>query len=97
MERRETRSFIKSILELAHNLHMRVIAEGVETTQQLTLIKSLGTDEAQGYLLGRPSDDPGELLRDERRGEIARSDERARSATRSVTREEYDGTPAVPL
>ncbi|HEX4006893.1 MAG TPA: EAL domain-containing protein [Acidobacteriaceae bacterium] len=95
-ERRETRSFIKSILELAHNLHMRVIAEGVETQEQLKLIKSLGTDEAQGYLLGRPSSDPAELVRDERRGEVARGEVRGRSATRPAPREQYDGTPALP-
>jgi diguanylate cyclase (GGDEF)-like protein len=69
--RRETRSFVKSILELAHNLHMTVIAEGIETREQLSLIKSLGTDEAQGFLLGRPSEDPQELLRQERSGEQA--------------------------
>jgi diguanylate cyclase (GGDEF)-like protein len=69
--RRETRSFVKSILELAHNLHMTVIAEGIETREQLSLIKSLGTDEAQGFLLGRPSEDPQELLRQERNGEQA--------------------------
>lgn len=67
-ERRETRSFVKSILELAHNLRMKVIAEGVETRQQLSLIKSLGTDEAQGFLLGRPSADPHVRLREESTG-----------------------------
>jgi diguanylate cyclase (GGDEF)-like protein len=72
MERRETRSFVKSILELAHDLHMKVIAEGVETRQQLSLVKSLGTDEAQGFLLGRPSNDPHVRLREERGPEPAR-------------------------
>jgi EAL domain-containing protein (putative c-di-GMP-specific phosphodiesterase class I) len=68
MERRETRSFVKSNLELALDLHMKVIAEGVETRQQLSLIKFLGTDEAQGFLLGRPSADPHQRLREERAG-----------------------------
>ncbi|MGC2619052.1 MAG: EAL domain-containing protein [Acidobacteriaceae bacterium] len=72
--RRETRSFVKSILELAHNLHMTVIAEGIETREQLSLIRSLGTDEAQGFLLGRPSSEPRELLRQERSGELAHSE-----------------------
>lgn len=74
MTRRETRSFVKSILELAHNLHMTVIAEGIETHDQLRLIKSLGTDEAQGFLLGRPSSEPRELLRQERSGELEHSE-----------------------
>lgn len=68
IERRETRSFVKSILELAHDLRMKVIAEGVETRQQLSLVKSLGTDEAQGFFLGRPSADPHVRLREESTG-----------------------------
>jgi diguanylate cyclase (GGDEF)-like protein len=71
MTRRETKSFVKSILELAHNLHMKVIAEGIENRQQLSLIKSLGTDEAQGFLLGKPVHDPLELLLLERSSEAA--------------------------
>ena len=70
IERRETRSFVKSILELAHDLRMKVIAEGVETRQQLSLIKSLGTDEAQGFFLGRPSSDPHVRLREESTGVV---------------------------
>jgi EAL domain-containing protein (putative c-di-GMP-specific phosphodiesterase class I) len=41
---------------------MKVIVEGIETTEQLELIKALGTNEAQGYLLGRPSPNPLEQL-----------------------------------
>ena len=65
MVRRETRSFVESIITLAHNLHMKVIVEGVETSEQLRLIRSLGADEAQGHLLGQPSADPGLLLIEE--------------------------------
>ena len=65
MVRRETRSFVESIIDLAHNLHMRVIVEGIETREQLQLIRTLGADEAQGHLLGQPSGDPGALLREE--------------------------------
>lgn len=61
--RPETRGFVKSILMLAHNLNMKVIVEGIETREQLELIRALGTNEAQGYLLGRPSPNPLEYLR----------------------------------
>jgi diguanylate cyclase (GGDEF)-like protein len=61
--RPETRGFVKSILMLAHNLNMKVIVEGIETREQLELIRALGTNEAQGYLLGRPSANPLEHLR----------------------------------
>lgn len=61
--RPETRGFVKSILMLAHNLNMKVIVEGIETREQLELIRALGTNEAQGYFLGRPSAHPLEHLR----------------------------------
>jgi EAL domain-containing protein (putative c-di-GMP-specific phosphodiesterase class I) len=60
--RQETRAFVQSILSMAHNLHMRVIVEGIETREQLELMKALGTNEAQGYLLGRPTPNPMEQL-----------------------------------
>jgi predicted signal transduction protein with EAL and GGDEF domain len=60
--REETRPFVQSVLSMAHNLHMKVIVEGIETKEQLDLMRSLGTNEAQGYLLGRPSPNPMEQL-----------------------------------
>ncbi|HEY1499647.1 MAG TPA: EAL domain-containing protein [Acidobacteriaceae bacterium] len=60
--RPETRAFVQSILLMAHNLHMKVIVEGIETKEQLELMRALGTNEAQGYLLGRPSPNPLEQL-----------------------------------
>jgi diguanylate cyclase (GGDEF)-like protein len=44
----------KAIIEMAHALGMRVIAEGVETQLQHDLLKQAGCDFAQGYWLGRP-------------------------------------------
>ena len=43
-----------AVLQLARNIGVRVIAEGVETSQQLAVLQSLRCDMAQGYLLGRP-------------------------------------------
>ncbi len=47
-------SIARHIVEMAHSLGMKVIAEGVERQEQLTFLKSLGCDEVQGYLLGTP-------------------------------------------
>jgi diguanylate cyclase (GGDEF)-like protein len=45
---------VLSTITLAHNLGMRVIAEGVETRAQLVHLKTGGCDEIQGYFLARP-------------------------------------------
>jgi diguanylate cyclase (GGDEF)-like protein len=41
-------------VELGHRLHMRVVAEGVETASELEALKQTGCDEMQGYLFGKP-------------------------------------------
>ena len=45
----------RAIVNLGHNLGLHVTAEGVETAQQLYLLQSLGCDQIQGYLVGRPA------------------------------------------
>jgi PAS domain S-box-containing protein/diguanylate cyclase (GGDEF)-like protein len=49
-----TVSMVRSVLSMADALNLRVVTEGVETEAQLEILRSLGCDEAQGYLLGRP-------------------------------------------
>ncbi|MCF8184978.1 MAG: EAL domain-containing protein, partial [Polynucleobacter sp.] len=44
----------RAIIGLAHNLHMTVIAEGVETDAQLSFLRRLGCDEVQGFLFSKP-------------------------------------------
>ena len=46
--------FVKLILEIAKNLDMPVIAEGVETQEQLQLLKKYGCAMAQGFLFSPP-------------------------------------------
>jgi diguanylate cyclase (GGDEF)-like protein len=43
-----------SIIAMAHNLNLKVIAEGVETAEQLAFLKDRRCDEMQGYLFSRP-------------------------------------------
>ncbi|NLV60971.1 MAG: EAL domain-containing protein, partial [Spirochaetales bacterium] len=46
--------FVRDIISMAHHINKRVVAEGVETEAQRTLLSALGCDLLQGYLLGRP-------------------------------------------
>lgn len=45
---------VKSIVDLAHGLGLTVTAEGIETVEQLRLLRDLGCDVAQGYFVARP-------------------------------------------
>ncbi len=45
---------VRSVIELGHNLGLRVVAEGVETQETLDALAKLGCDEVQGYLISRP-------------------------------------------
>jgi diguanylate cyclase (GGDEF)-like protein len=47
-------SVLRAIVRLAHDLDLRVVAEGVETTVVLRRLRELGCDVIQGYLVGRP-------------------------------------------
>jgi diguanylate cyclase (GGDEF)-like protein/PAS domain S-box-containing protein len=45
---------VRTIIALGHNLGLEVMAEGVETTEQLVQLRALGCETAQGYLFARP-------------------------------------------
>jgi diguanylate cyclase (GGDEF)-like protein/PAS domain S-box-containing protein len=50
----DAEAILTSIIAMAHAVNLSVVAEGVETAQQLEILRSLGCDAAQGYHLGRP-------------------------------------------
>ncbi len=52
--RADDASIVQAIVSLAHSLHLKVIAEGVETTAQLDFLRSIGCDQYQGYHFSRP-------------------------------------------
>ena len=51
---KEGEIFFKAIISMAHAIDMRVVAEGVETREQLLLLRALECDEIQGYFVSRP-------------------------------------------
>jgi diguanylate cyclase (GGDEF)-like protein/PAS domain S-box-containing protein len=54
--RSENSEIVRTIVALAHNLHMEVIAEGVESEEQMNHLKSLHCEYGQGYYFSRPLD-----------------------------------------
>lgn len=61
-ESEDDRAIVETIISMAHHLKMNVIAEGVETMEQLRLLRDNGCDEIQGFYYSRPLP-PGELER----------------------------------
>ncbi len=50
----EDAAIVRAIIQMAHSLNLRTIAEGVETEDMLAQLRVFGCDEAQGYLFARP-------------------------------------------
>jgi EAL domain-containing protein (putative c-di-GMP-specific phosphodiesterase class I) len=50
----DSTTLVRGIIGMAHNLRLRVVAEGVETAGQLAILRSLGCDVSQGFFLHRP-------------------------------------------
>ena len=49
-----SQALVRAIIAMAHSLSLKVIAEGVETPEQLACLKELDCDVIQGYLISRP-------------------------------------------
>ena len=47
-------SLVRMVTELGHHLGVAIVAEGVETDDQLAALREVGCDSLQGFLIGRP-------------------------------------------
>ncbi|WP_318013984.1 putative bifunctional diguanylate cyclase/phosphodiesterase [Mesorhizobium sp. BH1-1-5] len=68
----QAKAIIRAVLALGQSLHIPVLAEGVETHSQLSILRAEGCNEAQGFLLGRPAPF-GEIFALGHRAEVATS------------------------
>ena len=50
----QSAAIVRAVIDLGHGLEMSIVAEGVETQEQLSFLADEGCDAVQGYLLGRP-------------------------------------------
>jgi len=53
-QREENAKLVHAMINLAHNLNLEVVAEGVESEEQLALLRAFGCDQVQGFLVSRP-------------------------------------------
>jgi EAL domain-containing protein (putative c-di-GMP-specific phosphodiesterase class I) len=50
----QNREIVRAVYELGRSLNKKIVAEGIETTEQLAILRQIGVQVGQGYLLGRP-------------------------------------------
>lgn len=64
--REESRKLVQAMINLAHNLNLHVVAEGIENERQLALLRDYGCDQVQGFLVSRalPIDELSAWLRE---------------------------------
>lgn len=54
LERVENQKLVRAMIDMAHTLELEVVAEGVESPEHLTLLRSFGCDQVQGYWISKP-------------------------------------------
>jgi diguanylate cyclase (GGDEF)-like protein len=50
----QSRHLVRAMINLGHELNLEVVAEGAETAEQLSLLRQMGCDQVQGYLISKP-------------------------------------------
>ncbi|MFB4394683.1 MULTISPECIES: putative bifunctional diguanylate cyclase/phosphodiesterase [unclassified Pseudomonas] len=53
-QREENSKLVHAMINLAHNLNLEVVAEGVESEEQMAMLREFGCDQVQGFLVSRP-------------------------------------------
>ena len=53
-ENSRSRSVVRNVIQLAHSLHMSVVAEGIENMEQVEALRKMDCDLIQGYVYSRP-------------------------------------------
>jgi len=86
----DSRLIVKSVIDLAHGLGLTATAEGVETVEQLQMLRKLGCDVAQGYLIAQPLDPDALSEWQERFADIWPALTGERGKTRSRSHVEFD-------
>ncbi len=88
MTRPDDASIVRAIISLAHSLRLKVVAEGVETQEQLGFLRSLGCDQYQGHHFSPPlpARDFGDLMRQQAENERPLSEEQAISTHSKLAR-----------
>ena len=86
----DSRLIVKSVIDLAHGLGLTATAEGVETVEQLQMLRELGCDVAQGYLIAQPLDPDALSEWQERFADIWPALTGERGKTRSRSHVEFD-------
>jgi EAL domain-containing protein (putative c-di-GMP-specific phosphodiesterase class I) len=56
MDNEKNEEIVRAIVTIAHNLNMNVVAEGIETAEQLARLRALKCQSGQGYLFAGPMD-----------------------------------------
>ena len=54
LEDKQSANIVMAIIDLAHDLNFKVIAEGVETKEQFDLLENFGCDYIQGFFISKP-------------------------------------------
>jgi EAL domain-containing protein (putative c-di-GMP-specific phosphodiesterase class I) len=64
LARGDAETLVRTIISLAQSLRLNTVAEGIELTEQLELVRMLGCELGQGYLFSKPvaADEIGRLL-----------------------------------
>lgn len=99
-QRDSSHAVLRSLRDLAGRWGAFVIAEGLETRDQLTMVRELGMSAGQGYLLGRPGNDvqlPRLDLDDLERGVVLLQNVSAGRAAGGAPHQSPAGRPALPL